>query len=168
MRSAVRNCEKVTFGKLSISGKSLLGSFQCAHSVRIPGRMSGACVLHASVPAFPRYGSNPQGRSRSKHRSSSYTLGPHGIGPMSDNSIKRLQYPMGLIHYVECSPRPSSITRTIFWGETNPPDRSVRGGLGTSLMWHSRSDFTPGYAYTGLLLLPLYYSRPGVECYKCL
>ena len=33
-------------------------------SYEIPGRMPGACVLHASVTVFPRCRSNPQGRSR--------------------------------------------------------------------------------------------------------
>ena len=40
-------------------------SFKLKHmSYKIPGRLPGACVLHPSVTAFPRYGSNPQGRSR--------------------------------------------------------------------------------------------------------
>ena len=33
-------------------------------SVRNPGRIPGACVLHVFVPVFPRYISNPEGRSR--------------------------------------------------------------------------------------------------------
>ena len=31
-----------------------MGSSPVSTGVRIPGRMPGACVLHASVPAFPQ------------------------------------------------------------------------------------------------------------------
>jgi len=66
-------CAEKTFAQgVGVSGFRGLGFLQRLNSpspdppppVRIPGRMPGACVLHAYVPVFSRYRSNPQGRSR--------------------------------------------------------------------------------------------------------